>query len=371
MEFFSHKSIRKYTLALLDTFNDIYVERIERNDNRSYFKVPITFGSKDKAFVLNQKEIDQWLQGNYNILPRMSLSLLTMTRDYKRDTNRLHEINKTKNGETFTFQYNAVAFNFTFELAIATRSMSELAMILEQILPSFNPSVRLVVKEMELHEDPTSIPVNLMSVDLDLPNNIGSDDDIRIVGATLMLELKGNIYQPFKDAGLIEMVRLYFNPYIEDEDIQDERRSIKYEFSVDPETKMMEAGSMFKTDFDQLDKVEKNHPSSWYLLDQDGTPIVDEKGIPVLGEGLFFIEGLDEIGANGYTDYKLNFIDVDDETDFIYIWNVLSGNATIQQNNQNPVTVAFGEPSDVVLQAQIIDHRGNISNFTTKTIQVR
>jgi hypothetical protein len=370
MEFFSHKSIRKYTLALLDTFNDIYVERIERNDNKTYYKVPITFGSKDKAFVLNQKELDQWLQGNFNILPRMSLSLLTMTRDYKRDTNRLHEINKTKDGETFTFQYNAVAYTFTFELAVACRSMSELTMVLEQILPSFNPSVRLVVKEMELHEEPTSIPVNLISVDLDLPNNISSDDDIRIVGATLILELKGNIYQPFKDASLIEMVRLYFNPYIEDIDIKEERRSIKYEFSVDPETKMMEPESLFKTDFDQLDKVEKNPPSSWYLLDQEGVPVVDEKGIPVLAEGLFFIEGSDSVSVNSTGTYTLNFIDVDDEDYFIYIWNVLSGNASIQSNNKNPVTLVFGEASEVVLQAQIVDHRGNISDYTTKTIQV-
>jgi hypothetical protein len=186
-----------------------------------------------------------------------------------------------------------------------------------------------------------------------------------------MLELKGNIYQPFKEVGLIEMVRLYFNPYIEDEDIQDERRSIKYEFSVDPETKMMESGTMLKTDFDQLNKVEKNAPSSWYMTDQDGVMILDEKGIPVLGEGTFFIEGSNEVIANTYSQYKLNFIDVDDEDHFVYIWNVLSGNATIQQNNQNPITMAFGEPSDVVLQAQIVDHRGNVSNYTTKTIQVR
>lgn len=371
MEFFAHKSIRKYTLALLDTFNDIYVERIDRNSNKNYINVPITFGSKDKAFVLNQKELDQWLQGNYNILPRMSLSLLTMTRDIKRDTNRLHTINKTVDGKTLNFQYNAVAYAFTFELAIATRSMSELSVILEQILPSFNPSIRLVVKEMELHDEPTSIPVNLLSVDLDLPNNIGSDDDIRIVGATIMLELKGNIYQPFKETSLIEQVRLYFSAWEPSNELQEEKKSIKYEFAVDPDTHTMEEGTLFKMDFAQTETEGLNAPNYWYMIDQDGSPILDEKGIPLLGDGLINIEGLSTVPVRTNSTYKLNFIDVDDEDFFTYIWNVLSGNATVFENNQNPVTIAFGEASTVVLQAQVIDKQGNISSYTTKTITVQ
>lgn len=370
MDFFAHQSIRKYTLALLDEFNDIYIERIDKNNNKNYVNVPISFGSKDKAFVLNQKEINQWLQGNYNVLPRMSLSLLTMTRDMKRDTNRLHTINKTKDGQNFTFQYNAVSFSFTFELAIATRSMTELAVILEQVLPSFNPSIRLVVKEIELHEEPTSIPVNLVSVDLDLPNNITSDDDIRIVGATIMMELKGNIYQPFKDSEIIKQVRLYFNPYIEESDIEERRRSIKYEFGVDENTHMMEDGTLFKMDFDQENTVGKNAPNYWYLLDNEGNPVLNEQGIPVLADGVINIEGIDSAPTASSANYKLNFIDVDDEDGFTYIWNVISGNATIVANNKNPVSIYFGEPSTVVLQAQVIDRQGNISNFTTKSITV-
>lgn len=339
MEFFSHQSIRKYTLGLLDTFNDIYLERIDRAGIKNYINVPISFGSKDKAFVLNQKELEQWYQGNYNVLPRMSLSLLTMNKDSKRDTSRLHTINAKKDGQNYTFQYNAVSYTFTYELAIATRSMSELTNVLEQILPSFNPSVRLVIKEMELHEEPTSIPVNLLSVDLDLPNNIGSEDDIRIVGATIMLELKGNIYQPFKDADIIKYVRLYYNAWDPANTIAEEKRSIKYEFSVDEETHMQMPETVVRTDFNQLE-IEGLNP-----------PVVSS----ILGDAVVSV-------GTSYS-YKMLFSDVDDEKGFVFVWNIISGSATIFQNNINPISLLPMVAGDITIQGQVIDRQGNASNF--------
>ena len=342
MEFFSHQSIRKYTLALLDTFNDIQIERMGKNNTPFYVPVPISFGSKDKAFVLSTKELEQWQQGNYNILPRMSLSLLTMNKENKRDTNRLHTINKVVDGKTINFQYNAVSYIFTYELAIATRGMNELSMILEQILPYFNPSVRLTVKEIEMHENPTSIPVNLLSVDLDLPNNIGSEDDIRIVGATLMLELKGNLYQPFRGEGVIEMVRLYFNAW-ENETIQDTAKSIKYEFSVDSDTHLMIPSTLEKTDFDQLDTVGKN------------PPVISN------------IEGSTSINVGEQTQYKVIFSDPDDEDFFRYIWNVLSGEAMIS-GTKDVIALTATQAGSITIQVQIVDKWGNISNFKTLSI---
>ncbi len=323
--YFHHNTIRKYTLGLLDTFNNLQVERTLTND-KGYVNVPITFGSKDKAFVMTETDVEQWKTGNYNVLPRMSLSLLTINKDQKRDLNKLHTINKTVNGKTLTFQYNAVSYVFTYELAIATRSMTELTMLLEQILPHFNPTYNLLIKEMDIQEEPTLVPVSLMSTDIDLPTNT-SQDDIRICSAMLILDVRGNVYQPFTDTDMIESVRMYMNM-----NTDEEQRSIKYEFDVD------DTNTLKVTDYDNMGTVNSNPP--------------------VLSE----IQGLTNI-LQGTHNYTAIFTDVDDEKDFIYLWNILPssvGTATV--TNSNPTILNALTSGSLDLMCQVVDRSGNISN---------
>lgn len=345
--FFAHNTIRKYTLGLLDTFNDIQVERTLADTSKQYITVPITYGSRDKAFVFSEMDVENFQKNNYNVLPRMALSLLTLNKDQKRDTNKFNKINKTINGNIVTFQYNAVSYTFTYELAIATRSMTELAMILEQILPHFNPTYNLRVKELDLQEDDTTVPVSLMSVDLDAPNNIGQDDDIRICSGTIMLDVRGSIYQPFTDASVIENVRLYLNTWDANNTISEERRSIKYEFDVANNVFVPNSGST--VDFENNDTVAKNAPVVTII----NGPI----SVPVLTQSA----------------YTVVFTDVDDEDTFTYIWNIISdgvGSATIISNNQNPITINALVVGTVTLQVQVMDRDNNISNIVTKLITI-
>jgi hypothetical protein len=366
--FFHHQIIRKYTTALLDTFNNLQVERTLSNNTKQYVTVPITYGSKDKAFVFNQMERDTFMTNNYNVLPRMALQLITLNKDTKRDTNKLHTINKTVDNNIITFQYNATSFIYTYELAIATRSMTELAMIVEQIAPKFNPTYNIRIQELIIQDEPTTIPVSLMSIDLDTPDTLGQDDDIRICTAICMLEVRGHMYQPFTDAAMIANVRLYMSVW--DEEQIDKDRDIKLEFDVSQDTKQMIPGTLFKTDWDASDNLSTNTPNNWYLIAQDGTVMYNQSGIPVLSPGTLFIEG-STTGTVGVSSvYKLNMIDVDDETGFIYLWNVLSGNATITQNNTNPVSITPTASGVVLVQAQVVDNDGNISSYVTKNIIV-
>jgi hypothetical protein len=366
--FYSHNTIRKYTIGLLDTFNDLKIERNMKDNTITYPVVPITYGSKDKAFVMSAMDIENWKTNNYNVLPRMALSLITMNKRQANDTNKLHKINKTINGKNISFQYNAVSYTFSYELAIATRSMTELSTILEQILPHFNPTYNLRIKELDIQDDYTSVPVSLMSVDIDTPNNIGQDEDIRICSAIVMLDVRGNIYQPFTDASVIQNVRLYLSQFTNDQEPTESLRSIKYEFDINPNTQMMDQSTLFKTDWNTNNTIAKNAPDNWYLISQDGTQILNQHNTPVLGPGTLFISGLDTININILSQYIINFVDVDDEQGFTYIWNILSGNATIIQNNINPVSIITNTTGVILLQAQVMDNEGNLSNYTTKTI---
>ena len=369
MDFFHHQTIRKYTASLLDTFNDIYIQRTDKNDNLIYHNVPVTFGSKDKAFVFSELDLDQWKSGNYNILPRMSLSLLNMTPDTSRNTSRLHTINKTIDGNNISFQYNAVAYKLKYQLDIATKSLTELSMILEQILPYFNPSLNVNVMELDILEEPTSIKISLDSTDLDLPDSFAIDAELRIVGARLGLTLYGNIYLPFKDSAVIKQVRLYLNSQPSTEILGVTDRKEKIEFDV--ENGMYKDKSMYKLDFIEKDTVAKNAPNYMYSYDSNGDKIRDNQNIPVLIEGGLYISGNNTVDKNTQSNYKLNFVDQDDEDHFTYVWNILQGNASVFQNNVNPVIINFGNTSSVVLQGQVIDRNRNISNFVTYNINIQ
>lgn len=366
--FYSHNTIRKYTIGLLDTFNDLKIERNMKDNTITYPVVPITYGSKDKAFVMSTIDIENWKTNNYNVLPRMALSLITMNKRQANDTNKLHKINKIINGKNVSFQYNAVSYTFSYELAIATRSMTELSTILEQILPHFNPTYNLRIKEIDIQDDYTSVPVSLMSVDIDTPNNIGQDEDIRICSAIVMLDVRGNIYQPFTEASIIESVRLYLAEYQDNQIPNESLRGIKYEFDINPTTQKMDSTTLVKSDWYTNNTVGRHAPDNWYFIAQDGTQMLDQRNIPLLAPGALFISGNIQININTPSQYKLNFVDVDDETGFTYFWNVLSGNANITQNNVNPVTISTTNTGVILLQAQVMDNEGNVSNYTTKNI---
>lgn len=343
-EFYAHNTIRKYTLGLLDTFNDIQVERAMSNNSKSYVTVPITYGSRDKAFTLSNMELEQWYNNNYNILPRMALSLITLNKNLQKDTNKLHKINKTINGKNITFQYNAVSYTFSYELAVATRSMTELTMILEQILPAFNPTYNLLIREMDIMTEPTTVPVLLTSVDIDTPTNLGQDDDIRICGAIIMLDVKGNVYQPFTDSAMIENVRLYLNSWDPTVSIEDERRSIKYEFDV--VDGIQDKTTVSRVDFENIDMVAKN------------TPVI---------EG---ISGLTSIMVDDIESYEVIFSDTDDEDYFVFVWNILpssTGTANLIVN-KNIVTVEAILAGTIELSCQIADRDNNISNLFIKNL---
>lgn len=369
MDFFHHYTIRKYTEALLDTFNDIYIQRLDPLGKKVYTNVPITFGSKDKAFIFSEIDKEQWLTGNYNILPRMSITLLTIVADQKRNTNRLHSINKTIDGKIVNFQYNAVAYDLEYQLDIATKSLTELSMVLEQILPFFNPTLNLSVMELDILDEPTSIRVALESTDLDLPDSFAADADLRIVGAKLRLKLNGNIYMPFKDTAIIEQVRLYLNRQDSTELLGVSPRKEKIEFNV--KDKYYQKGTMYKLDFEEKETVSKNAPNFMYTYDNEGNVIRDSQNIPILSTDIF-IDGLITVFGEDKIYYKLNFVDNDNEKDFIYVWNIVSGRAQVFQNNVNPALILFGpvlaDNNDVILQAQVIDKDGNSSAIITKHI---
>lgn len=211
MEYFSFETTKKYTKAVLDIFNDIQVKKYIDETQTKLITVPITFSSKDAAIRFNEIETEQLLQGNYNVLPRMSLALIDMSRNTEIQTSKYQTINyNTEQGDKATYQLNCVPYDYTFSLSICARSLTDLTAIIEQILPFFNPTYTIRVRELDWLTEPTSIPIEIASITFDLPEDY-EGLDIRIVSAEIQLRLKGNIYPPIKESAVIRQMFLYFS----------------------------------------------------------------------------------------------------------------------------------------------------------------
>lgn len=206
--FHSFQTIKKYTKALLDTFNGIQVERVRESGKKEYIIVPITFASKDPVFTLSEAEVEQVLSGNTNFLPRMSLSLETMEPLVtSRGLNRATYL-ELPNGEKKSFLYNSFGVELVYQIIIETRSLTELTEIVEQILPYFCPTLNLRVRELDNLSEPTSIKVEFMMAEMNLPTD-HNEHNARICSGALRIKLHGNIYPAIQDQEIIKYIKLY------------------------------------------------------------------------------------------------------------------------------------------------------------------
>jgi len=213
MQYHFHQSIKNYTIALLDLFNDIHVPRFNKaGDKISDNIIPIKFGNRDKAFMLSEHDLENLHTGNVNVLPRMVLQFDGMTKAPDRDTNKLSKINKRKIGTDptsllYNYHYNAVAYDFNYTIYIATKTFTDATIIVEQIAPMFRPDITIKIQELDIQEKPTSVPVQIQDFNFTLPEDMG-EEDIRIIEVDFSIEVKGNLYLPITEAEVIKHIEV-------------------------------------------------------------------------------------------------------------------------------------------------------------------
>lgn len=218
VEIYYHRTIEKYIIGLLNTFNNIKLPIFDKAGKLiKEVPVPIFFGSRDKAYQMNNTT-KNLVSGNSYSLPRMNLQFLSMSKAGQRDTSKHSLINITdiKNNKKVGFQFNSVAYDFQFQLQIQTRTLTDALIITEYITPLFRPTYTIPVYEVDIQQEPTSVIVELQSVDLELPDAM-EDDELRIISVNMPLNLRGNIYLPEKDQAIIRKIRLYLNEKVADD----------------------------------------------------------------------------------------------------------------------------------------------------------
>jgi hypothetical protein len=204
-----HGTIRKYTAALLDVFNNVevqYQNSIGQDVNK---KVPLVYSSVEKSKQLDRHTAEQLGAGNTNVLPRANLAMSTMVKAEQRVTNKNMKIAKIQTDDTFEWMYNSVPYEFTFELTYMCRGMNEATMIIEQVAPKFNPTINIDVWDVSNLDEPTRVPVKLL--DIGIEQNEYDELSSNVVIVSFGLSLMGNLYPPIRTAPKIKEFYTYLN----------------------------------------------------------------------------------------------------------------------------------------------------------------
>jgi len=204
-----HGSIRKYTAALLDLFNSLEIQYKDSNGTTLNRNVPIRYSAREKSTIFDEYTTEQLLSGNYNVLPRANLSFASIIRSDERVMNKNMKINQVSTENGLEFMYNSVPYEITYELNVLCRGMNEATMIMEQVLPKFNPIYSIDIWDAQNLNEPTRIPVKILDVSVQSEDYEELSQNIMTV--TFSFSIQGNLYPPIKTVERIKEFKILIN----------------------------------------------------------------------------------------------------------------------------------------------------------------
>lgn len=192
---FFHDTIRKYVATFGTLFNDIKLNRTNRQgDVIETIGVPLTYGPREK-FVTRLKS-DPDLDRNEAItLPRMSFDMISYRFDPSRMTPATNQLGNYGAPRAINTVYSMVPYDFQFQLNVYTKTNEDGVRIVEQILPffvpQFSPTINLM-SDPDIKEDVPIILAGVQSQDV----YDGSFENRRVLVHTLDFMLKGYMIGP-------------------------------------------------------------------------------------------------------------------------------------------------------------------------------
>ena len=207
---FYNEGMRKLTIAFGQLFNNIIIQ----NKNSSgaitkRYKVPLAYAPKEKFLVRLDEQANLENRQFATTLPRLGFEITGLSYDANRKLNKMNKTIKVKeneDGKVNYYNWTPVPYNINFSLYSFTATAENGLMIIEQILPWFQPEYTVtmkVVPEMDITRD---IPVILNSVNYEDSYN-GEFTQRRAVIYTLNFTAKTYLYGPMNNSKVIKKVQ--------------------------------------------------------------------------------------------------------------------------------------------------------------------
>lgn len=209
----NHDSLRKYIIVFGTVFNDIYINRLDNDEEiRQTLKVPLTYGPKDK--VLARLEQNPQMDNQVGVvLPRISFEMTSLEYDPTRKLNTLNKLTKQSatagTDDEVKYQYQPVPYDMQFEMNILVKNAEDGTRIVEQIVPYFTPDFTVSVNLVPEIDNARDIPIILNSI-TSQDQYEGSFEQRRALIWTLSFTMKGWLYGPTKKSKLIKLAETTF-----------------------------------------------------------------------------------------------------------------------------------------------------------------
>jgi hypothetical protein len=201
-QFFYAGMIRKYTVAFGNLFNSLHIARFVDGVETGRERVPLSYGPKQKYIYRTEQNPE--LNERYAIkLPRISFEMIEMTYDTTRktpSTNKLRSETIVNNSKPFA--YNAVPYNFVFDVNIMTKNVDDSLQIVEQIVPFFTPDYTMTINAIPALDHKLDIPIVLNSITT-ADNWDSNFDERRDIVWNMQFTLRGFLYAPIRDSKII------------------------------------------------------------------------------------------------------------------------------------------------------------------------
>ena len=218
MRYFYSSSIRRLLVAFMTTFSDIHVRRYDDSGLKTegHYKdilVPIKFGPMSKYF--QRRTEDASGQRYYGQLPTMAVTFSAFSYDADRSTSskvRRHLLDprQYRSPVNFLTDMMPTPWNIDFTLDIKTESFQDFCQIVEQIVPWFNPSVYIRVKEFETVNLERDIQVTLNGLNTEITEEI-EEDGKRYVSGSLAFTAAAWMYKPIALAdNMIKVIHTHY-----------------------------------------------------------------------------------------------------------------------------------------------------------------
>lgn len=235
-------SIRKIAAGFGSIFTNVVINRYADNAGQGVknetIRVPFFYGPTQKYLkMLNeQRRYDPNKPRIRKSVPRIGYELTGMEYDATRKTqSTLHLLKQSSivdsNGyNEFLKQLSPVPYIFNFDVHCVTKNIDDGLQIIEQIVPNFNPSYNITIKEIPELGIIRDIPVIFKGISLS-DDYEGNFEEDRVLTHTLSFSVLGYLYPNIR---MTDTIRKVLTSIYNDPSFVPESKETLIDVSVDP-----------------------------------------------------------------------------------------------------------------------------------------
>ena len=207
---FYNEGIRRLTIGFGQLFNNVIVQnKSSTGAVTKRYRVPLAYAPKEKFLVRLDEQANLESREFAITLPRMGFEMTGLSYDPSRKLNKMQKFKQVKtgeNGKVMDYNYTPVPYNVNYTLNIFTATAENGLIIVEQILPFFQPDYTVTVNMVPDLGIKRDVPISLNNVNYEDTYN-GTFTTRRAVIYTLQFTAKTYLFGPMSNSKVIKEVQ--------------------------------------------------------------------------------------------------------------------------------------------------------------------